>query len=107
MRPRRATDRHRHPRARGPASYQERNPVPAVRWTVLSKQPEETTSTAVDRTIPGDLLPLRAAAGVVVAVCLMASLVHVLFVFLHVAPSNEVSRRYSAQINAWIYPFFE
>ncbi|MFE9428298.1 DUF5819 family protein [Kitasatospora sp. NPDC006697] len=28
-------------------------------------------------------------------------------VFLYVAPSNQISQRYSKQINAWIYPLFE
>ncbi|MFE7929085.1 DUF5819 family protein [Streptomyces sp. NPDC057456] len=35
------------------------------------------------------------------------SFVHVLLVFLHVAPANTVSKRYSPLINAWVYPFFE
>ncbi|MDR6981248.1 hypothetical protein J2X68_007990 [Streptomyces sp. 3330] len=37
----------------------------------------------------------------------MASVVHVLVVFLHVAPANTVSKRYTPLINAWVYPFFE
>ncbi|MFJ4837711.1 DUF5819 family protein [Streptomyces sp. NPDC088746] len=28
-------------------------------------------------------------------------------VFLHVAPANPVSKRYSPQVNAWVYPLFE
>jgi hypothetical protein len=28
-------------------------------------------------------------------------------VFLHVAPANTVSKKYSEQINGWIYPVFE
>ncbi|MFF7979876.1 DUF5819 family protein [Streptomyces sp. NPDC007901] len=39
--------------------------------------------------------------------CLAASVVHVILVFLHVAPANIVSKRYSPLINAWVYPFFE
>ncbi|WTU05935.1 DUF5819 family protein (plasmid) [Kitasatospora sp. NBC_00070] len=42
-----------------------------------------------------------------VALCLATSLVHVLLVFLHVAPPNQISQYYSRQINAWIYPLFE
>jgi hypothetical protein len=45
--------------------------------------------------------------GGAVVLCLVASLVHVLLVFLYVAPPNAVSQRYSSQINGWIYPFFE
>jgi len=51
--------------------------------------------------------PLRATVGIAAALCLAVSLVHVLLVFLYVAPSNPVSQRYSKQVNAWIYPLFE
>ncbi|MGW7007915.1 DUF5819 family protein [Streptomyces sp. NPDC054933] len=50
---------------------------------------------------------LRTATGVAVGLLLSTSLIHVLLVFLHVAPSNQISQRYSKQINAWIYPLFE
>lgn len=46
---------------------------------------------------------LRAA----VVLCLVTSVVHVILVFLHVAPVNTVSKRYSPQIHSWVYPFFE
>ena len=51
--------------------------------------------------------PLRAAVGIAAVLCVAVSLVHVLMVFLFVAPSNAVSQRYSKQVNAWIYPLFE
>ncbi|MEC4017440.1 DUF5819 family protein [Streptomyces sp. H27-D2] len=51
--------------------------------------------------------PLKAAIGTVVTLCLTVSLVHVLLVFLHVAPPNSISQRYSKQINSWVYPLFE
>lgn len=35
------------------------------------------------------------------------SLLHVAFVFLHVAPPNPISQRYARQIQGWVYPFFE
>ncbi|WP_448321088.1 DUF5819 family protein [Streptomyces sp. CO7] len=35
------------------------------------------------------------------------TLTHGVMVFLHVAPPNVVSQRYSRQVNAWIYPLFE
>ena len=50
---------------------------------------------------------LEAVTGSAVVLCLAASLLHVLLVFLHVAPPNVVSERYSNQINGWIYPLFE
>ncbi|MFD5114618.1 DUF5819 family protein [Streptomyces sp. NPDC058391] len=51
--------------------------------------------------------PLRAGLAVAVVLCLATSLVHVILVFLHVAPSNAVSQRYSQQVSAWVYPLFE
>ncbi|WP_457032331.1 DUF5819 family protein [Kitasatospora sp. P5_F3] len=51
--------------------------------------------------------PLVAAVTVAVALCLAASLVHVLLVFMYVAPPNQLSQAYSRQINAWINPLFE
>ncbi|WP_030774501.1 MULTISPECIES: DUF5819 family protein [unclassified Streptomyces] len=50
---------------------------------------------------------VKAALRTVVALCLVTTLVHVVLVFLHVAPSNPVSKRYSSQINGWVYPLFE
>lgn len=43
----------------------------------------------------------------VAALCLATSLVHLLMIFLQVAPPNSVSERYSRQIDAWVYPLFE
>jgi hypothetical protein len=56
---------------------------------------------------PGLSRLLEAATGAAVALCLATALVHVLLVFLHVAPSNTISQRYNAQISTWIYPLFE
>ncbi|KMS82961.1 MULTISPECIES: DUF5819 family protein [Streptomyces] len=50
---------------------------------------------------------LRAGLHSAVGLCLVVALVHVAVVFLAVAPSNALSRRYSQQINAWVYPLFE
>lgn len=50
---------------------------------------------------------LKAGTGAAVALCLATALVHVLLVFLHVAPPNPLSRQYSRQINAWVFPLFE
>ncbi|MET9513189.1 DUF5819 family protein [Streptomyces flavidovirens] len=50
---------------------------------------------------------LRAGLRTVVVLCLVTTLAHVVLVFLHVAPANTVSKRYSPAINAWVYPYFE
>ncbi|WP_326689223.1 MULTISPECIES: DUF5819 family protein [unclassified Streptomyces] len=51
--------------------------------------------------------PLRRAIDVAVALCLATCLIHLLFVFLHVAPSNTISKRYQERVNGWIFPLFE
>lgn len=68
---------------------------------------ESPDATTTPTKAPRGTRPIRAGVWVVVAACLMASVVHVLLVFLHVAPANTVSKRYQAQINAWVFPFFE
>lgn len=50
---------------------------------------------------------LRAVTSAAVALCLATALIHVLFVFLHVAPPNPLSQQYSRQVSAWIFPLFE
>ncbi|MFF7948860.1 DUF5819 family protein [Streptomyces griseorubiginosus] len=50
---------------------------------------------------------LKAVTSAAVALCLATALVHVLLVFLHVAPPNPLSRQYSRQVNAWVFPLFE
>ncbi|MCX4547032.1 DUF5819 family protein [Streptomyces sp. NBC_01565] len=50
---------------------------------------------------------LKEGLNTAVALCLVTALVHVVLVFLHVAPSNPVSKRYSPQVNGWVYPLFE
>ncbi|WP_373428907.1 DUF5819 family protein [Streptomyces rishiriensis] len=57
--------------------------------------------------LPRGARALKAGLYTAVALCLAASFVHVFLVFLHVAPANTVSKRYSPLINAWVYPFFE
>ncbi|MFF1393086.1 DUF5819 family protein [Streptomyces sp. NPDC058287] len=47
-----------------------------------------------------------AAACALVVVALVAC-VHVAMVFLHVAPSNTVSKQYGRAVDSWIYPEFE
>lgn len=54
---------------------------------------------------PPAVLRLATRAGV--ALCVSVSLVHVLFLFLHVAPPNAISQRYARQIQGWVYPLFE
>ncbi|GAA3818709.1 DUF5819 family protein [Streptomyces chiangmaiensis] len=47
------------------------------------------------------------AAAVALAVVAVAACVHLGMVFLHVAPSNTVTKKHGKAIDAWIYPEFE
>ncbi|MFC4034865.1 DUF5819 family protein [Streptomyces polygonati] len=51
--------------------------------------------------------PLRLATRAVVALLAAVAVLHVFFVFLHVAPPNQISQRYARQVESWVYPFFE
>ncbi|MEU3658060.1 DUF5819 family protein [Streptomyces sp. NPDC032161] len=35
------------------------------------------------------------------------SLLHMFFLFLHVAPLNQISQRYARPVQSWLYPLFE
>ncbi|MEU7422079.1 DUF5819 family protein [Streptomyces sp. NPDC040750] len=50
---------------------------------------------------------LKAGVHTAVALCMATALFHVGMVFLHVAPANTVSKRYSPLVDAWVYPLFE
>lgn len=50
---------------------------------------------------------LQAVTSTAVFLCLATALIHVLLVFLHVAPPNPLSQQYSRQVNAWVFPLFE
>jgi hypothetical protein len=57
--------------------------------------------------LPRGARVLKTGVCAMVVLCMLASVVHVLLVFLHVAPVNTVSKRYGSQVNAWVFPFFE
>jgi hypothetical protein len=51
--------------------------------------------------------PLRAATAGAAVLLVGVTLLHLLFLFLHVAPTNHISQRYARQIQGWVFPFFE
>ncbi|KQX62616.1 hypothetical protein ASD48_28270 [Streptomyces sp. Root1310] len=57
--------------------------------------------------LPRGARALKCGLCATVVLCLTASVVHVILVFLHVAPPNTISKKYSPLINSWVYPFFE
>lgn len=52
-------------------------------------------------------LPGRIAVAVAVGVVTVGALYHLAMVFLHVAPSNTLSKDHAAAVNDYIYPEFE
>lgn len=52
-------------------------------------------------------LPSRIAVAVTVGVVMVGALYHLGMVFLHVAPSNTISRGHAETISEYIYPEFE
>ncbi|WP_105975442.1 DUF5819 family protein [Streptomyces geranii] len=60
------------------------------------------------RPVLADLsLPYQIAAALAVAVVGVAACVHLGLVFLHVAPSNTVTKEHARTVDDWIYPEFE
>ncbi|MFF5567620.1 DUF5819 family protein [Streptomyces sp. NPDC012623] len=57
--------------------------------------------------IAGLSLPYQVVAAVALAVVGLLACVHVGMVFLHVAPSNTVTKNQGKTVDAWIYPEFE
>ncbi|MFD9460231.1 DUF5819 family protein [Streptomyces sp. NPDC060027] len=78
--------------------------------TAADESTEEFPQQSVERTAEQSEPPpviLRAATTAAMFLCLATALVHVLLVFLHVAPPNPLSQQYSRQVNAWVFPLFE
>ncbi|WUT40255.1 DUF5819 family protein [Streptomyces sp. NBC_00690] len=51
--------------------------------------------------------PYQAVLGAALALIALLASTHVAMVFLHVAPSNTVTKEYGKAVDAWIYPEFE
>lgn len=52
-------------------------------------------------------LPARGIVALGLAVVALAVAVHLAMVFLHVAPSNTVTKQYGKEVNDYVYPEFE
>ncbi|MFJ1564367.1 DUF5819 family protein [Streptomyces erythrochromogenes] len=57
--------------------------------------------------IAGLSTPYRVVTALALGVVGLAACTHLALVFLHVAPSNTVSKQHARTIDAWIYPEFE
>ncbi|MFI6285741.1 DUF5819 family protein [Streptomyces sp. NPDC051018] len=52
-------------------------------------------------------LPYQAIAALALGLVALLACVHLAMVFLHVSPSNTVTKHYGKGVDAWIYPEFE
>lgn len=59
------------------------------------------------RGIAGLSLPYQVAAALALAGVAVVGVVHIAMVFLHVAPSNTVTKQHGKVVDDWIYPEFE
>ncbi|WOX11012.1 DUF5819 family protein [Streptomyces sp. N50] len=87
-------------------------PQPSYGPTVPADAPATAPATVPaypDARIGVAALSLRyqVGAALAVAVVAVAALVHLGMVFLHVAPSNTVTKQHGKAIDEWIYPEFE
>lgn len=57
--------------------------------------------------IAGLSAPYRVLAVLALGVVTVAACAHLGLVFLHVAPSNTLSKRHAGTVDAWVYPEFE
>ncbi|MCY0961214.1 DUF5819 family protein [Streptomyces sp. H27-H5] len=57
--------------------------------------------------IAGLSTPYRVVVALALGVVAVAACGHLVAVFLHVAPSNTLSKRHASTIDAWVYPEFE
>ncbi|MFD3537906.1 DUF5819 family protein [Streptomyces sp. NPDC058662] len=73
------------------------------------REPSDEAAPAPPRApgIAGLSTPYRVVAALALGAVAVAACAHLAFVFLHVAPSNTVSKRHAKTIDGWIYPEFE
>ncbi|MFG3038717.1 DUF5819 family protein [Streptomyces sp. NPDC048330] len=69
--------------------------------------PAETAGAPAGTGIMALSLPYQVVAAVALAVVGVFACVHLAMVFLHVAPSNTLTKRHGQAVDEWIYPEFE
>ncbi|MCM2388877.1 DUF5819 family protein [Streptomyces albipurpureus] len=82
-------------------------PDPAVIHIPGQRAETAPVSETGERGIAGLSRPYQAVLGAALALVALLASTHVAMVFLHVAPSNTVTKQYGKAVDAWIYPEFE
>ncbi|MFD7260040.1 DUF5819 family protein [Streptomyces sp. NPDC059874] len=97
-------DSYEHESAEGAAAPPGEPPVPAlVPAPVTSPVPVPPRAAG----IAGLPTPYRILTALALGAVAVAACTHLALVFLHVAPSNTVSKQHADTIDGWIYPEFE
>ncbi|MFF1479038.1 DUF5819 family protein [Streptomyces sp. NPDC058301] len=82
------------------------HPAPGVLGAPAG-QGDQSAPGVPGRGIAGLSLPYQVAAALALAVVAVVAVVHIAMVFLHVAPSNTVTKQHGKVVDDWIYPEFE
>ncbi|MFJ6797573.1 DUF5819 family protein [Streptomyces sp. NPDC091268] len=87
----------------------QREPAETAARPPRAPEPEAPSAPRSPRApgIAGLSAPYRVAAALALGGAAVAACGHLAFVFLHVAPTNTVSKRYARAVDDWIYPEFE
>lgn len=97
--------------AQGAAGREARTPFPELTTADAAGPDEPAPPDRDDEPGPAGLAALslryQVAAAFALAVVALAACVHLGMVFLHVAPSNTVTKQHGDAIDEWIYPEFE
>lgn len=70
-------------------------------------EPDEEPEPSAPAGLAALSLPCQVAAALALAAVALATCVHLGMVFLHIAPSNTVTKQHGRVIDEWIYPEFE
>lgn len=82
---------------------------------VIARIPEQSgerspVDVPIDTAVPADerrSTAVRSISALFAVLAILVTLVHVFFVFLHVAPNNTLTQDYRKPTGTWIYPYFE
>ncbi|WP_329039033.1 DUF5819 family protein [Streptomyces sp. NBC_00178] len=72
-----------------------------------SSPPEEPVRRPGGIGMAGLSLPYQVAAAIALAVMGVLACGHIAMIFLHVAPSNTLTKQHGAVVDDWVYPEFE
>ncbi|MFB8029135.1 MULTISPECIES: DUF5819 family protein [unclassified Streptomyces] len=112
----------RPPTDRNAAAAPDRMPeagVDDLRGPVATARPSGTVSTPVLPPVPGGdgrrpgagmaalSLPYQVVAALALSIVGVMACTHVAMVFLHVAPSNTLTKQHGEVVDRWVYPEFE